>query len=109
MIGIDFPIKPEWIYDVHQLWEPGQAISDLVNKGINQTMQELGGEKTRRNTLSIIIRVFVGIEGGGNNRQTLIHDLWPSYSKLFSVSSMLPAYLVQIISTSEVAKEATTF
>lgn len=109
MIGLDFPLKPEWIYDVNQLWEPKQSISDLVNKSITQTMQELGGEKTRRNTLSIILRNFVDSEGGGNNRHTVDHDIWPSYSKSFSTNDILPAYLVHIISTSEVAKEATIF
>ena len=88
MIGLDFPLKPEWIYEVNQLWEPKQLISALVNKGITQTMQELGGEKTRRNTLSIILRIFVESEGGGNNRQTVDHDIWPSYSKLLSINSI---------------------
>lgn len=109
MIGLDFPLKPEWIYEVNQLWEPKQSITVLVNKGITQAMQELGGEKTRRNTLSIILRIFVESEGGGNNRQTVDHDIWPSYSKMFSINSILPAYLVHIISTSEVANEATSF
>jgi hypothetical protein len=109
MIGLDFPLKPEWIYETNQLWEPKQSIPDLVNKGITQTMQELGGEKTRRNTLSIILRIFFESEGSRNNRQTVDHDIWPSYSKIFSTNSILPAYLVHIISTSEVAQEATSF
>ena len=30
MIGFDFPVKPEWIHDVHALWQPEQPIGDLV-------------------------------------------------------------------------------
>jgi hypothetical protein len=70
-------------------------------------MQELGGEKTRRNTLSIILRIFVETEGSRNIRQTLARDLWPEYAQQFTTSSMLPAYLVQIIASSEVARDAT--
>jgi len=106
MIGLDFPVKPEWIHTVHQLWQPDQLIGELVQAALTQTMQELGGEKTRRNSLSIILRNFVKTEGGSQSRHTVKQDIWAIYSKAYSLTDMSPAYLVQIISHNPVAQEA---
>jgi hypothetical protein len=76
MIGLDFPVKPEWIHDVHMLWQPEQPVGNLVQAALERTMQELGGEKTRRNSLSIILRYFVATEGGGQSRRTTAEDVW---------------------------------
>ena len=109
MIGLDFPIKPEWISDVLQLWKPRQPIKELIQDTLSQTMQELGGEKTRRNSLSIILRNFVTIEGKGNSRHTVDQDLWVEYSRQYSISEMAPVYLTQIISNNDVARDASEF
>ena len=109
MIGLDFPIRPEWVHDIHDLWQPEQPVSDLVQTSVNQTMQELGGEKTCRNTLSIILRNFVYIEGHGGARHTASQDVWVSFSRTYPVSTMTPTYLAQIIAQNEVAQEATRF
>ena len=81
MIGLDFPVKPRWIHDVHQLWQPEQSVSGLVRAALGQTMQELGGEKTRRNSLTIILRYFVATEGGGQSRRTAAQDVWVAYAR----------------------------
>ena len=109
MIGMDFPIKPEWVYAVHHLWQPEQPISDLVQIALVETMQELGGEKTRRNSLSILLRNFVEMEGGGRSRQTLSRDPWVTFSRSNTISTMKPAYLAQIIAHNDVATEITKY
>lgn len=109
MIGLDFPIKPQWIHDIHALWQPNQPISELVEQVLGSTMQELGGEKTRRNTLSIILRNYVTIEGRGNSRHTASQDVWVTYSRKYTATSLTPAYLIQLISANEVAQEAVRF
>jgi hypothetical protein len=108
-IGLDFPLKPEWIHDVHQLWKPDESVSDLVARALPSTMQELGGEKTRRNSLSILLRNFVTIEGGGSSRHTVSQDVWVAYSKKFAVSTLTPAYLVQLITQNGLADEMVRF
>ena len=30
MIGFDFPIRPEWVHDVHLMIEPNMLISELT-------------------------------------------------------------------------------
>lgn len=109
MIGFDFPIKPQWIHDVHALWQPAQPIGELVEAALAHTMQELGGEKTRRNSLTVILRYYVGTEGGGQSRRTAEQDVWVAYSRAYPVSTMAPAYLAHLIAQNEVAQEASRF
>jgi len=109
MIGLDFPVKPEWVYDVLHLWQPNQPVSELINAALSKTMQELGGEKTRRNSLSIILRNFVTIKGGGNSRHTVNQDVWVTFSQRYSVGMIFPAYLAQIIAQNDVAQDATKY
>ena len=106
MIGFDFPIKPCWIHDVHALWRPGQPVSELVAAALAQTMQELGGAKARRNSLTIILRYFVTTKGGGQSRRTVGQDIWVAYSRVYPVSTMTPAYLVYLIAQNKVTQEA---
>jgi len=109
MIGLDFPVKPQWIHDVLLLWQPAQPIGELVQAALAQTMQELGGEKTRRNTLTVILRYFVATEGGGQSRRTATQELWVSYARAYPAPTLVPAYLAHIIAQNEVAQEATRF
>ena len=109
MIGLDFPLKPQWIHDIHQLWQPEEPITGLVSRGLASTMQELGGEKTRRNSLSILIRYFVTTTGGGQSRRTNRQDLWVSYSRKHTATTLAPAYLVQLIANNEMAGEIVRF
>jgi len=109
MIGLDFPLNPQWIYAVHALWQPRQPVNDLIQLALSQTMQELGGEKTRRNSLTIILRYFVGTEGGGNSRTTLAQDVWVAYSRAYPPDVMAPAYLAHLIAQSDVAQVVTEF
>lgn len=109
MIGLDFPVKPEWIHDVHQLWQPEQPIGDLVQAAIRQTMPELGGEKTRRNSLGLILRYFVATEGSNSSRRTAAKDVWVCYSRAYPVATMAPAYLAHLIAQNEVAQEISRF
>ncbi len=109
MIGLDFPVKPEWIHDVHQLWLPNESISGLISRSLASTMQELGGEKTRKNSLSILLRHYVTTEGSGSARHTLDHDIWVTYSQKYAASTLAPAYLVQLIAQNELASETIRF
>ncbi len=109
MIGLDFPVKPEWVHDVHHLWQPEQPIGELVQAALSQTMQELGGQKTRRNSLSIILRYFVTTAGSRNARRTAARDVWVSYSRAYPASTMAPAYLAHLIAQNEVAQEISRF
>ena len=109
MIGLDFPVKPAWIHDVLRLWQPDQPISDLVNAALAQTMTELGGEKTRRNSLTVILRYFVPTVGGGQTRRTTQSNLWAAYAAVHAAGTLAPAYLARIIARNDVAGEATRF
>ncbi len=106
MIGLDFPVKPAWIHDVLRLWQPDQRVSDLVNPALGQTMSELGGEKTRRNSLTVILRYFVPTVGGGQTRRTTHENVWAAYAATFSPEALAPAYLARIIAGNNVARAA---
>lgn len=107
MIGMDFPVKPEWIQAVLALWQPNQPFSELVKIALNQTMPELGGEKTRRNSLTIISRSFIPTTGSGQNRRTLGQNAWAASVQRYTLTSLVPAFLVQLIAQNEVALGAT--
>ena len=109
MIGLDFPIKPQWIHDVHRLWMPNEPISGLISRSLVSTMQELGGEKTRRNSLSILLRHYVSTEGSGNARHTLSRDIWVAYSQKYSITTLAPAYMVQLLIKNELAEDTIRF
>ncbi len=106
MIGLDFPIKPAWIHDVLRLWQPDQPIGGLVNATLAQTMAELGGEKTRRNSLTMILRYFVPTVGGGQTRRTTRSNVWAAYASAHTAGALAPAYLARIIAGNDVAREA---
>jgi hypothetical protein len=109
VIGLDFPVKPEWIHDVLALWQPRQPIGALVDAALASAMPELGGEKTRRNSLSIILRCFVPTEGAARVRHTRAANVWAAYRSVYDVQTLAPAYLAQLIEQSEVAQEAAAF
>jgi hypothetical protein len=109
LIGFDFPLKPQWIHDVHALWKPEQPVSELIECARAETMQELGGKTTRNKTLTIILRHFLKTEGGGNSRQTASQDVWVSFSRTYSAQTLSPAYLSHLIAQSEVAQESTQY
>jgi hypothetical protein len=109
MIGFDFPLRPSWIHDVHLLWEPNLPVSDLVSRALRQTLQELGGEKTRRNTLSNLIHYFVRIEGKGNQRRTAEQDVLVAYSCAYPVEALKSVYLARLILLSDVAAAITQY
>jgi hypothetical protein len=109
MIGFDFPLKPQWIHDVHVLWRPQQPVRELVQAALAQTMQELGGEKARRNTLTVILHYFVATEGSGQARRTMAQDAWAAYAQAHPAATLAPAYLAHIITENEVAHEASRF
>jgi hypothetical protein len=109
MIGLDFPIKPEWIHAVLNLWQPDQLLEELVSAALKQAMPDVEGDKSRRNSLSIILRLFVSTEGNNRGRKTTDSNAWAACSKTLSPTTLAPAYLAGLISGSEVAREAAAF
>lgn len=109
MIGLDFPVKPEWIHAVHQLWQPNQLIVDLMALGKSNAMPEIAGEEARRKRLTIILRYFVDTEGNGNARVTLPDDVWVMYSRAYPSTVMAPAYLAHLIAQNDVVSELTQY
>jgi hypothetical protein len=109
LIGLDFPVKPEWIHDVHHLWRPEQPVSDLMALALSRTIQEVAGRESRRKSLTVILRYFVATEGGGQSRCTASQDVWVAYSQAYPASTLAPAYLGHLIAQNEVGQEASRF
>lgn len=109
MIGLDFPVRPEWIHNVHELWQPDQPIVNLMALAKREAIAEISGEEAQRKRLTIILRYFVGTEGNANSRVTLSKDVWVTYSRLYPPSVMSPAYLAHLIAQNKVVAELTRF
>ncbi|MCB0032330.1 MAG: hypothetical protein KDE28_30680, partial [Anaerolineales bacterium] len=111
MIGFDFPVKPEWVYDTHQLCQPEMLVDDLIGQVLQTTMRELGGEKTRRNTLSNIIRYLIRTEGAPSSRSRKLAetDALVAAARQWPVTSVQPIYLTRILLLNDVAYAAARF
>lgn len=111
MIGFDFPIRPEWVHDIHQLCQPDRLVDDFIKQAIQTTMLELGGEKTRRNTLGNIIRYLVRTEGAPSSRSRKLaaDDALAAASQQWPVTSVKPIYLARILLLNDVAQAAARF
>lgn len=105
MIGLDFPLKPEWIHSVLRLWKPHQPIAELIENSLDQAMPDLTGEKTRRNSLSILLRMFVPTQpGNSQTRCTTEHNVWAAFSGYYPPETLAPAFIARIIAESQVAQ-----
>jgi len=111
MIGFDFPIKPEWVYDIHQLCRPEMLVDDLIGQALQTTMRELGGEKTRRNTLGNIIRYLIRTEGAPSSRSRKLAqaDALVAAAQQGPVTTIQPIYLARILLLNDVAHAAARF
>lgn len=109
MIGLDLAVRPEWIREIHQLWEPCQSITELIAVANRQAIQEIAGEEARHKRLTIILRYYIGTEGEGNARTTLSDDLWVAYSRRYPAKVMAPAYLAHLITQNDVVTALTLF
>jgi len=58
MIGLDRPLKPEWIYRLLNMIEPGTPASDYY-QAFNDIAQELVGKEGKRKVRTIIFRSFI--------------------------------------------------
>jgi hypothetical protein len=111
MIGFDFPIKPEWAHDVHQLCAPGMLVDDLIRQALQSSLQELGGEKTKRNTLGNILRYLIRTEGAPSSRARKLAkvDVLVTAAQQWPVTTIKPIYLARILLLNDVAYTATRF
>lgn len=111
MIGFDFPIRPEWVHDVHLMVEPEMLVDDLVERALSTTMRELGGEETRKKTLGVIMRYLVRTEGhpSSRTRRTATRDALVSASRTHPVITVQPAYLSRILFLNDVAASTTAY
>lgn len=111
MIGFDFPIRPEWAHDCHQLCQPEMLVDDFVGQALQTTMRELGGEKTRRNTLGNIIRYLIRTEGAPSSRSRKLAkvDALVAAAQQWPVTTIKPIYLARILLLNDVAYAAARF
>jgi len=111
MIGFDFPIQPEWVHDIHQLCQPDMLVDDLIGQALQTTMRELGGVKTRRNTLGNIIRYLIRTEGAPSSRSRKLAkvDALAAAAQQLPVAVVQPVYLARILLLNDVAFAAAYF
>jgi hypothetical protein len=94
---------------VLNLWQPDQPFEDLYKASLSHAMPDVEGEKSRVNSLIIILRYFVPTEGKNRSRKTTDTNAWAAYSKNLSPATLAPAYLAGLLVGSEVAREAAAF
>jgi hypothetical protein len=101
MIGYDRPLHPEWIQEVHKIWQPNMPIS-AFNEPFKQIAWQVEGLEAKRKARTNLIRYFVAFQGNGNARKTMDKDLFVELSATFPLEKVKSLYLANIVAEVEV-------
>jgi len=94
MIGLDRPLKPEWIYRLLNMIEPGTPASDYY-QAFNDIAQELVGKEGKRKVRTIIFRsFFYSMQSTANFIETNPFITW---AQTRSLPDLKPLLLAKIL------------
>lgn len=101
MIGLDRAFKPEWVYRILRLSEPGTPYSELQEEFYD--IIEVAGLKSKKNIMTIVRRYYLEIEKRGGAEyiaENPLHVLAKSYS----FDSLRPILLFTLILKSPIVQ-----
>jgi hypothetical protein len=104
VIGYDRPIRPEWVYELHEQWKPEMSISDF-NSIFDSIAWQVSGKEARRKARTNIVRYFINFTGRGTSRKTLNKDNLVHLSQSITLDKIKPLYLAILISKVEIIQE----
>ena len=101
MIGIDRPIRPEWIYETLRIIEPGNKPS-AYNEPFEIIAKELVGKEGKRKVRTIVFRSF--IYSLQNEKNTIKKNEFIEWAKKDSLDHLKPLFLMKILMDYEIAR-----
>ncbi|MFW9940466.1 MAG: hypothetical protein ACFFFT_05455 [Candidatus Thorarchaeota archaeon] len=101
MIGLDRPLKPEWIYELLQMIKIGDDPSEY-NAPFELIAKELVGKEGKRKVRTVIFRSFV--YAFQPKRVKIQNNIFLEWSSQNSLDYMRPIYLSKIIMDYEITR-----
>ncbi len=106
MRSFDRPIRPEWIYKLHHIWQSNQLSSDY-NQFFDDLAWQVEGVDARRKARNVLFHYFLTTEGKGRTKKTVTKDTLVSLSQSYSLEQMKPLYLAILLGNSEIIQKIT--
>ncbi|MBF0227737.1 MAG: hypothetical protein HQK76_19995 [Desulfobacterales bacterium] len=104
MIGIDRPLKPEWIYETLKMVEIGTKPS-IYNEPFENIAKELVGKEGKRKVRTVIFRSF--IYSFQNSRNSIKPNIFIELAKKYSLEELKPLFLFKILIDYEITRYIT--
>lgn len=101
MIGIDRPLRPEWIYDTLNMLEVGKKPS-VYNELFEKNVKELVGKEAKRKTRTVLFRSFIfSLQDG---KTTIKENDFIKWAKTHTLRHLSPLFLMKILMDYEIAR-----
>ena len=101
MIGIDRPLRPEWIYDTLKMVEVGKKPS-VYNEPFEKIAKELVGKEGKRKARTVLFRSFIySLQDG---KTTIKGNDFLNWTKDNTLRHLSPLFLMKILMDYEVAR-----
>ena len=104
MIGIDRPIRPEWIYETLRMIEAG-AKPGIYNEPFEDIAKELVGKEGKRKARTVIFRSF--IYSFQEKKNLIENNIFIEWAKTETIKELKPLFLLKILMDYEICRFTT--
>ncbi len=101
MIGLDRPVKPEWIYKTLKMVNPGENPS-VYNEPFEHIAKELVGKEGKRKVRTIIFRSF--IYSFQEKRTVIENNMFIEWAKQHPLEYLRPLFLAKLLMDYEITR-----
>jgi len=101
LIGLDRPVKPEWIYKTLKMVKPGEKPS-VYNEPFEHITKELVGKEGKRKVRTIIFRSF--IFSFQEKKSVIENNMFTEWAKHHTLEYLLPLFLAKLLMDYEITR-----
>lgn len=101
MIGIDRPMRPQWIYKTLKMVKPGQKTSDY-NRKFEKIPSQLVGREGKRKVRTVIFRSF--IYSLQKEKHIINNNEFIMWTEKETLKSLEPVFLLKILMDYEITR-----
>jgi len=103
MIGIDRPIRSEWIHQILKIMEPGQKLSDY-NASFENIAKQLLGKEGKKKARTVIFRSF--IHSVQTNTKTVEDSYFIQLAKEHGEAMLRPVFFLKLLMDYEILRQS---
>jgi hypothetical protein len=101
MIGLDRPLKPEWIYNILKIMQIGDK-PGKYNEKFENIAKELVGKEGKRKVRTIIFRSF--LYSFQKNKSKIENNIFLELTKNYDLNYLTPLFLLKLIMDYEIVR-----